>query len=310
MGNYTEKTSGAMLKDNGWSGTPTDDSLIEACKYLKEQGYDVKIYPMLFVDEKDQPWRGYVTPKSDADVKKFFDEYNKFIEHYATAKSSTGEKLVDYIDSLMVGTEMVEMTKYANSKGEHTGVTGFKDLAVKVHELAKAQGHDLKVSYSANWDEYQEEYMDILWNDSSIDMISIDAYTPLGKKGTAVTEENVLSGWGKHKEIIEWMEGHKGKAIEFGEFGAASTSENMSAPYEWGNFAAKQGNEYMKTFVEGTLDFWNAQSSQDGHQNMPHASSMYLWDYDTRGGTGLANVLVGDDLQSYSYGLEVNGKLI
>lgn len=297
------------MKDNGWSSTPSDESLIDTCKYLKELGYDVRIYPMLFVDEEDQPWRGNITPKDDSGVDAFFKEYNKFIEHYASASNSKGEKLAQYIDSIVVGTEMSGMTGYANKDGEHPAVAKFADLAGNVHELAKANGHDVKVLYAANYDEFNYSYMNALWKSNNIDEIGIDAYFKLAKKGAPINEDTVKKGWEKvDKMINDWYtKNDLHKPIVATEFGCASTKDALNKPWEWDNLKAEVSNEAMRAYYEGTAAFAKDAANKPG----VHFSEWDAWTWDARGTEFSSHPELYDDAgDQFTHGIALNGKLI
>lgn len=309
VGDYTDKTSGTMMKDNGWSSTPSDESLIDTCKYLKDLGYDVRIYPMLFVDEEDQPWRGHITPKDDSGVDSFFKEYSKFIEHYAGASNSKGEKLAQYIDSIVVGTEMKGMTGYANEQGDHPAVQKFADLAGNVHEIAKANGHDVKVLYAANHDEFSYSYMNTLWKSNNIDEIGIDAYFKLAKKGAQVDTNTVKQGWEKvDKMINEWyLKNGLDKPIVATEFGCASTKDALNKPWEWDNLKAEISNEAMRAYYEGTAAFAKDSANKPG----VHFSEWDAWTWDARGNEFSSHPeLYGDAGAEFTHGIAINGKLV
>lgn len=309
VGDYTDKTSGTMMKDNGWSSTPSDESLIDTCKYLKELGYDVRIYPMLFADEEGQPWRGHITPKDDSGVDSFFKEYNKFVEHYVSASNSKGEKLAQYIDSIIVGTEMCGMTGYENKQGDHPAVQKFADLAGNVHEIAKANGHDIKVLYAANHDEFSYSYMNTLWKSDNIDEIGIDAYFKLAKKGAPINADTVKQGWEKvDKMINDWyVKNDLYKPIVATEFGCASIKDALNKPWEWNNLEAEVSNEVMRAYYEGAADFDKESVNKPG----VHFSERNAWNWDARGnGFTKYQDLYSDAGAEFTHGVAINGKLV
>lgn len=205
---YTRRTAQLVLKmpDGSitYGGTPSDRTVMEICKELKNRGLKVLFYPMPFVDEitpNPKPWRGRITPTSAEDVDLFFTRangYNRFILHYTTL-SVDGVYLKDKIDSFVIGTEMVGMTSYSDVEGNYPTVNHFVELA----SLVKANlGENVKVTYAADWSEYHHAdggwyNMDKLWASPDIDMIGIDAYFPLTDdfEQKHITEKQIKAGW-------------------------------------------------------------------------------------------------------------------
>lgn len=186
-----------------YGGTPTDASIIRYLQHIKNQGYKVMFYPMMLLDVVDKPWRGRMTGSPD-EIKKFFENYNKFILHYA-------ELVKDFADAFLIGSEMQDMTKVQDSDGNFPAV----DELIKLADQVKAiMGDKVKISYAANWGEYHSingiYYMDKLWASKSIDFVGIDAYFPL----TDVTESeynvrNVINGWDSGEGYDYYLSGEE-----------------------------------------------------------------------------------------------------
>ena len=68
-----------------YGGTPDDASILRYLDELKNRGYKIVFYPILFMDVAGKPWRGDLTGSTSA-VHNFFTKtsgYNDFINHYA-----------------------------------------------------------------------------------------------------------------------------------------------------------------------------------------------------------------------------------
>jgi hypothetical protein len=203
VGEYTRSTANKITVDSSgnlnWGGTPTDESIIEICSYLKEKGVNVTLYPMLFLDTDGKPWRGDISAKSDADVEHFFNEYNQFVKHYASLEVD-GVKLKDLVSDFIIGSEFEKLTAYKNSANEFKSVEALKSLAAEIRELV---GNDVKLTYAANWSEYHHTdggwyHMDALWADKNIDYIGLDAYfrlTDIPHQATDPTPEQIVEAW-------------------------------------------------------------------------------------------------------------------
>jgi hypothetical protein len=78
--NLTRSQAKIVTKDaNGnpiYGGTVSDQSLVRYLQKLRSSGYKVILYPMLFLDLKDKPWRGRIKG-SAGDVEKFFGSGGK-----------------------------------------------------------------------------------------------------------------------------------------------------------------------------------------------------------------------------------------
>jgi hypothetical protein len=202
-----------ILKDSAgnlnYGGTPTDKSILEICKYLHSKGYKVTLYPMIQIDtlteiddtEDNKPWRGRITPTSISEVTRFFSGdggYNDFILHYANLNIS-GEYLKDYLEAIIIGSELVGLTTYSNATGSYPAVTALKSLASSV----KSAVGSVKVTYAADWSEYHSVngwfHLDPLWSDSNIDFVSIDAYFPLTPdlSQNDITQAKIKEYWQK-----------------------------------------------------------------------------------------------------------------
>jgi hypothetical protein len=68
---FTRQSAHEVTKTNGspnWGGTYSDKAVVDACKFLHESGYEVMLYPMLYLDLPNKPWRGDVKVKSSCDL--------------------------------------------------------------------------------------------------------------------------------------------------------------------------------------------------------------------------------------------------
>ena len=198
-----------------YGGTPSDASVINLLTELSSRGIGVMFYPFLQIDttgeegggEESKPWRGRMTPTSQAEVDNWFTKvngYNEWILHYANL-SVEGIALKDNVDKFVIGSEMRGITQYSPVTGSYPGVDNFIALATSVKT---AVGSGVEVGYAADWSEYHSVNgwfnMDPLWMHSSIDFIGIDYYMPLTPDipQTQITKDLITQyledgeGWG------------------------------------------------------------------------------------------------------------------
>lgn len=209
VGDITRKK--AILSEGG-EGTPSDASILHVVKYLTDQGYNVTLYPMLFGDDEDKSWRGEVEAGSKADVDHFYQQYSKFIKHYASLEGE-GVKMKDMISGYIIGSEMEKLLKYDDGSHEYYAVQKMAELATDVKGIV---GSDVKTIYAANWTEYginEDGYyhLDPLYE--KVDTVGIDAYFPLtdGLKQDQITKEVIKEGWHSGINYDYWVDEETGR---------------------------------------------------------------------------------------------------
>jgi hypothetical protein len=193
-----DRSSAHLISKNKYSspiygGSINDASIIRYLDELKNRGYKIMFYPMIFVDKPSKPWRGRITGDA-AGIERFFygpNGYNNFILHYANLVKGK-------VDAFLIGSEMVGLTKFRDSKNNFPAVDALIDLAKNVRAVI---GKEVKVSYGADWSEYHHTddgwyNLDKLWACDDIDFVGIDAYFPLTNvSNNFYDEEKIIKGW-------------------------------------------------------------------------------------------------------------------
>lgn len=205
-------TDGEAVENGGrpnFGGTPSDDSLIEAIRSIRQRGMSVTLYPFLMMDAPGFPWRGRVTSPNNGffrslrDVEAFFgtarpedyslgagadhhrgsdDRYRNFILSHANLARRAGG-----VDRFVIGAEMVALTQITYGANRFPAVDAFVDLAADVRVML---GPDTGLTYAADWSEYFGfqppggngdfiYHLDPLWSHPAITAVAIDAYFPL-----------------------------------------------------------------------------------------------------------------------------------
>ncbi|WP_264736408.1 glycoside hydrolase/phage tail family protein [Wolbachia endosymbiont (group A) of Rhinocyllus conicus] len=197
VGSSTRDDAQLISKDdNGnprYGGTVSDSALIRYIEELHSRGYKVMLYPMPLLDTKNKEWRGRLSG-APQDISDFFkNQYNKFIEHYASIAKQTK------VEGFIIGSEFVELTKIRDEKGNYPAVAELVKLAKRIKlDLGK----EVTVTYAADWSEYHSYdgwyNMDELWSSQYIDVVGIDAYFPLTdgpEPPFGYSAEDVMGGW-------------------------------------------------------------------------------------------------------------------
>ena len=190
-----------------YGGTPSDASVVQAIRELKERGYAVTLTPFLMMDVPSFPWRGRIGVTEDGtvgargEIEVFVggpEGYRRFILHHAALAAEAGG-----VEAFLIGSEMRGLTRVRDDAGAFPFVEALCDLAAEV----KAMLPGAKVSYAADWTEYGAYVpgdgsgdvlfpLDALWAHAAIDFVGIDWYPPLGDWRAGATHLDALAGYG------------------------------------------------------------------------------------------------------------------
>ena len=185
-----------------YGGTPSDDSVRQAVAALQAHGWEVTLYPFVFMDvppdndlpdpyggerQAAYPWRGRIRGRDGAeaagDVAAIFGGdwgLSQLALHYAELAAETG------CDGLLIGSEMRGLTWTRDASGGYPAVEAYRTLAAECRAVI---GPDVALSYAADWSEYAGHrsgdgsvifHLDPLWADEAISYVGIDWYPPLG----------------------------------------------------------------------------------------------------------------------------------
>jgi hypothetical protein len=187
-----------------YGGTPSDENVRQAVTALKARGWEVTLYPFVFMDipadnalpdpyggarQAAHPWRGRVKgvdgSTASAQIAALFgsaDDWGlrRLALHYAALAAETGA------EGLLIGSEMRGVTWTRDAVGAHPAVAQYRGLAAECRAIV---GPDVELSYAADWSEYfgfhpnsgdVVFHLDSLWADAAISYVGIDWYPPLG----------------------------------------------------------------------------------------------------------------------------------
>lgn len=245
-----------------YGGTPDDDSILRYLDELRDRGYQIAFYPLMFMDVPGKLWRGLLTG-SAADVASFFTKtngYNEFITHYANL-------VHDKVDAFIIGSELIGLTKVTDTPGNYPAVNELVSLASTVKGIV---GSGVKVTYAADWSEYHHTdggwyNLDPLWASSDIDVIGIDAYFPLTDSTQNIYDiDTIKAGW------------TSGEGYDYYYDGTRTTQNSLSAPYAWKNLAWFWSNTH--TNPDSSTTSWVPESkkiwfTEYGFPSVDHSSN-------------------------------------
>ncbi|WP_395463601.1 glycoside hydrolase TIM-barrel-like domain-containing protein [Wolbachia endosymbiont of Cantharis cryptica] len=353
VGDVTRNNAQLISKDdNGnprYGGTVSDAALIRYIEELHSRGYKVMLYPMPLLDTENKEWRGRLSGAPE-DISDFFkNQYNKFIEHYASIAKQTK------VEGFIIGSEFVELTKIRDEKGNYPAVAELVKLAKQVKLNL---GKEVTVTYAADWSEYHSHSgwynMDELWSSEYIDVVGIDAYFPLTdgpEPPFGYSAEDVMGGWSSGvgydyfydysknepekvkyndsryawKNIEKWWsEAHinpggsktkwqpKMKKIWFTEYGFPSMNGCTNEPNV---FVDKNSIESKyPRYSNGEVSFLSQKTAIEGTlkkwQSSEMVEKMFLWAWDARPFPYFPNLCdVWSDCHNWQTGHWIQGKL-
>jgi ppGpp synthetase/RelA/SpoT-type nucleotidyltranferase len=206
---------------------------------LHGNGVKVMLKPQIWI------WRGtftgHLSMKSEEEWKALEASYDKFILNYAKLAQETNA------DIFCIGTELEQFVK---NRPDY-----WKALIKKVRKEYRG-----KLTYAANWDEFQRT---TFWDD--LDYIGIDAYFPLSDEKSPSVEQ-LRAGWLRWKPSIAALAKEKNKPVLFTEFGYRSMDYTAKKPWlvdrDVDNVNLEAQVNATKAIME---EFWNEQWFAGGY---------------------------------------------
>ncbi|MFQ5745346.1 MAG: hypothetical protein ACE5HV_17460 [Acidobacteriota bacterium] len=205
-----------------WSGRAfwgeSDQGLRNTTEAAKRHGLRVMLKPQLWVHGRDS-WVGDIAMHNEEDWSQWFENYSKFIVHYAELAEDAG------IDLLSVGTEL---------EGTVAREQQWRQIITAVR-----QAYTGPLTYSANWN---RTYLRVgFWD--ALDYVGVNAYFPLHPGGDVATGGDLQIGtissaalrqaWNQHLTDLKELQQRVGKPLIFTEAGYRSLSGSLAAPWQW-----------------------------------------------------------------------------
>ncbi|MEO9804839.1 MAG: hypothetical protein ABJF04_16405 [Reichenbachiella sp.] len=238
---------------NQWIGETTD-GIRQAITLAQQSGLKIMLKPHLWVI--GQGWAGDLNYESQADLELWMASYTKYILHY----SQLAEEL--NIEMLSVGTEVRQIAK------SHPSF--WRNLISQVRSIYHGP-----VTYSANWDNYQNIKF---WEE--LNYIGVDAYFPASESKTPEIAELVSENLKIREQLQKFSEAYLKKVL-FTEFGFQSVDFCTSGHWKTDGINHKvnlqgQANAYRALFetywnedwfAGGFAWKWHYKHSKTGGQN-------------------------------------------
>lgn len=213
-----------------WRGE-TLQGVAEQISIAHEKGLRVMVKPHVWV--RGDGWPGEFKLQTEEDWQAWEQNYTSYILAYLKVADSLNAEL------FCIGTEFNQAIIHRPQF--------WRDLTTTCRQNFKG-----KLTYAANWDNYQEvKCWDVL------DYIGIDAYFPVSDEKTP-TLEKLAAQWKQPRESLMKLSAKFGKPVLFTEYGYRSADHAASKHWELNeevmpvNLAAQQ-NAYEALF----RSFWN-----------------------------------------------------
>ena len=250
----------AFSKNGGMWGE-RDIGVKKTTEIAEEFGIHTLLKPHIWLRNRDGKWRSEIEMDNEEDWQTWFDNYRKFILHYA--------KLAEELDipAFCIGTELRATVRERE-----------KNWRKIISDIRKV--YHGKLTYAANWYKEFEEVK--FWDD--LDFIGIQGYFPLSKKKYP-TVEMLKKGWSSHKKKILKIAQKFNKTIVFTEIGYKSTPDSSIEPWTWLNRRTRSNGEVD---LQSQADCYEAFFQTFWHEDWFEGVYFWKWfpKHDRVGGEG------------------------
>jgi hypothetical protein len=203
-------------------GSENDETMIFLKNAADSLGLTVMLKPHIWVGRGG--WPGDIKMGNKDDWRKFFNDYYRWIRHYAILAE------MYRIPVLCIGNEMSQTT-----------AGHIKEWVNIIDNLRKL--YDGKLTYGANWN---KEFEDItFWN--KLDYIGISQYFPLSMKKNA-TDEELLAGADSVISLIDKIHQRYNKPVLFTEAGYRNSMRPWETALEQNPQPDSSGNEQARAY--------------------------------------------------------------
>lgn len=187
-----------------WWGEKSE-GVISTIRMAKFQNQKVLLKPQIWI--KQGEYTGDLNFKSAAEWSKFESDYQNFVLSFATIAAQ------EKVDIFCIGTEL---QNFINKRPAY-----WEQLIQSIKKIYKG-----KLTYAANWDEYQNTPF---WN--QLDYIGIDAYFPASTERQPSIEE-LMNGMKVTQSKLKTFSARYKLPILFTEYGYRSMNYAAHKPWE------------------------------------------------------------------------------
>ena len=189
---------------------PRDAHLIHAIEQAHDLGFGVMLKPHIWLRQKtDDAWRGSIGMNSEQDWRLWFENYQRFLLHYARMAER------ENVEIFCVGVELARTVKEREAD--------WRTLIERVRQVYHGP-----LTYAANWwGEYDEIH---IWD--ALDYVGINAFFPLSQDASPDLE-TLRAGARRVADEVELVHLVTGRPVIFTEVGFKSVRGSTVKPWQW-----------------------------------------------------------------------------
>ena len=188
----------------------TDAGLAATTQLARKHGIFTMLKPHLWLlDRSRGRWEGSIAMRSEADWRRWFENYEIFIVHYAALADSVGAA------AFCVGTELSGTTEREED---------WRRIIAAVRRVYSGP-----LTYAANWDGEFERIA--FWD--ALDFVGVQAYFPLASAPQS-NADSLATAWQPIRERLAVLSSRVRKPIVFTEIGYRSERGASVEPWRWG----------------------------------------------------------------------------
>ncbi len=221
--------------------SPSDESVRHVIRLAHRLGLKVLLKPQ--VDLMDDDWRGEIKFSEPDAWEMWFENYGRFIHHYADIAEAEGVAI------FCIGVEL--------------DGTSHREFAWRKIIRSVRERFSGPLTYAANWGREAE----IRWWDS-LDYAGVDAYFPLAANpGSEVSE--IKQAWAVHVTHLRSWASRIDKPVLLTEIGYRSVEHAAAEPWEWKRAGQVSVEEQSRLYQAALEVLWNE----------PWLYGMYWWEW-------------------------------
>jgi hypothetical protein len=211
----------------------TDQGLAATTQLARKHGIHTMLKPHLWLlDRSHGQWEGSIAMRSEADWRRWFENYELFIVHYATLAESIGAT------AFCIGTEL---------EGTTEREADWRRIITSVRRAYRGP-----ITYAANWSGEHERIA--FWD--ALDFVGVQAYFPLATAPQADVD-SLVAAWQPVRARLAALSARTGKPIVFTEIGYRSERGAAAEPWRWRARQPADSLEQAACYEAAFRALWN-----------------------------------------------------
>jgi hypothetical protein len=207
----------------------TDSGLVATARWARERGLRTLLKPHLWVRGG---WSGHVAMRSEADWRRWFAAYQRWILHYAQLAQ------VHRFDALAVGCELGLASRRP---------ADWRRVIRRVRQVYRGP-----LTYCANW--HDEADRIAFWD--ALDFVGVQAYYPLGSAARPPAD-SIRAAWDTIAVRLEALARRTGRRVVLTEVGYRSVAGALREPWSWDESGSQDLELQRDAYQAMFATIWN-----------------------------------------------------